>query len=140
MKNFSKKILSQHSQKKQSGFSLVEVMVASLIFALSIAGIMATVSALNRPATQTSREVIAAMLGEQLLEKFRKEVNASNWDGLNQQWVNGSPLTPGTHPSQTIPGPDGKNYTVTWTVNMVQNQAGTGDQMAQVSLTVNWNN
>jgi len=64
----------------QTGFSMVEVIVASLIFSLAAAGIFATVSSLNQPSQDSDEEVRAVFIGKQVLESLRTAVSANTWD------------------------------------------------------------
>lgn len=66
-------------------FSLVEVIVASLVFALAVGGFFSALSTLQRPSTGLNDEesVKAAEFGKKVLEDLRKEVHAGTWNSGN---------------------------------------------------------
>ena len=66
--------------KKSQGFTMVEVVVAAVIFALTAAGFYATIAALTSPAESASKRVTAAFLAKQKLEELRTAVNADDWE------------------------------------------------------------
>jgi type II secretory pathway pseudopilin PulG len=118
----------------KNAFSLVEVVVATLVFSLAAAGIIATISALTQPAAQSSREVKAAMLGKQILENLRNSVDAETWGQAT------SPLSPigGPHNNGTydaiFPIPiDGTDYTPTYQVTDDPDTEG-----IWVNTTITW--
>jgi prepilin-type N-terminal cleavage/methylation domain-containing protein len=86
-----KELKKARRQNPLNGFTLVEVVVAAIIFAIAAAGMMATVSSLTTPAAESSREVTAAFIGKQILENLRRNVNAENWNTGN--------LSTGFHPA-----------------------------------------
>ena len=58
------------------GFSLIEVTVAAVIFSVSIAGVFASISAMQRPVDTSSKKVIAGQLAKKVLENLRDKVKA----------------------------------------------------------------
>jgi type II secretory pathway pseudopilin PulG len=68
---------------KKTGFTMVEVVVAALVFSLAVAGIFATIASLTNPAEESKEEVAAAFLGKQIFEKWREEVDQGTWDTSN---------------------------------------------------------
>lgn len=114
------------SKNNQSGFTLTELVVSAMIFSLSVAGLLATVSSLNRPSADSFEDVQAAYLGQEVLEDLKKEIDASVWDETT------SNLAIGEHEF----GPftrQGISYNVIYTVNA---DASGG---RWVDLTVQWN-
>jgi len=65
---------------KNKGFSLVEVIVASLIFALASSGVYHALIVAQKASTVSEKEVIAANYGRQLLEDLRAKVDQRSWD------------------------------------------------------------
>ncbi len=82
------KFLNTHL--KQMGFSLVEVVVATLIFALAAAGIMATVAALSNPSRSVRSDVQAAFLAREVIEDLRGQVTATEWTNASGPFVQGA--------------------------------------------------
>lgn len=74
MKDFYKII------RNSRGFSIVEVVVAAIIFAIAAAGMYATVASLNKPAEDFSERSKAAMIGKQVLEMLRFNVDQDYWE------------------------------------------------------------
>ena len=110
-----------------NGFTLVEVVVASVIFAITAAGIVAMLSALSKPADEAQEAVAASLVGKQILEEFRKEVDMTTWDEPGGALAVGGPYT---LPDVVI---DGTTYTPTYTV---VEDASTGAR--RVDLHVDW--
>ena len=108
--------------KRQSGFSLLEVMIALVILAvalLALAGLMTTSTAYN---ASGSRVTEASVLAQDKLEEFR----AMRWDD-----VQATPPGPETDPVSKI-GSTGIVYTRNW--NVAQN-----GNIKTITITVNWN-
>ena len=145
-------------------FSLLEVLLASIIFVISITGVFITLTALRKPVADKENALAAAILGKQVLEALRSSVNAgtfystncsspcSNFDlSLGTHLV--TPLPPGLSwpASFTNPGPNPNNglyYTVTCAAGPNPNGTGTpldcvdasghNDIARQVNLSINW--
>jgi len=66
--------------RKQTGFTMVEIMVSILIFSLSIAGLLSAISSLNRPAVESFEEVQATYIGKQILEQLKHGIDAATWN------------------------------------------------------------
>ncbi|HSA31039.1 MAG TPA: prepilin-type N-terminal cleavage/methylation domain-containing protein [Candidatus Omnitrophota bacterium] len=73
----------------RNGFSMVEVIVATLIFAMATAGILATLSALSRPAAESTREVQAAFIAQDIIESLRGQITTEAWVDPAGNFVNG---------------------------------------------------
>ncbi len=58
-----------------TAFSLLEVLLSSVIFVIAVAGIFATFNAVRTPATNTESALTAAAFGKQVLETLRIQVN-----------------------------------------------------------------
>ncbi len=94
-------------QKHQSaGFSIIEVTIAALIFALTAVGIVSTVSSLRTPSATSQKDLQAAYYGQNILDDLRAKVDERNWMNAS------NPLAVGTH---TLPPNDIYNavYNVT---------------------------
>ena len=66
--------------KKTNGFTIVEVVVAALIFAIAAAGIITMTSRIRPQAAVSEREVGAALYAKHLLGWLRAKVDARTWD------------------------------------------------------------
>ena len=107
--------------KKKKGFSMVEVIVAAVIFALAAAGIFSTISALTKPAAESDNEVTAALIAKQTLDKMRGDVRADTWQDASSNLYIGNNISGG---SFTI---DGINYSIVYNVRTDDDQDGDGN-------------
>lgn len=113
---------------KHSGFTLVEVIVAAMIFSILAAGLYASMSSLRQPAAVTTKKITAALIGQQILEDLRSKVDASNWNSGELS------LSPPPHAMTPVVGPDGITYTPVYTVEDDPNGSGA----RKVTITVTW--
>ena len=93
-------------RNQSAGFSITEVTVAALIFALTAVGIVSTISSLRTPSATSEKDLQAAYYGQNILDDLRAKVDQNAWlDPAN-------PLAVGTH---TLPSSGIYNvvYTVT---------------------------
>ena len=58
-----------------SGFSIMEVTIAALIFALTAVGILSAISSLRTPAVTSEKELQAAYYGQTILDDLRAKVD-----------------------------------------------------------------
>ena len=115
--------------KKNRGFTVVEIIVASLIFSITAIGIFSTLAAIRKPSAESQRRVTAAYFGKQVLDDLRAQIDAINW-----QEGSGGPLDPTiSHPPYTS-NIDGITYTGTYAVEPDPN----GSLARRISLTVSW--
>lgn len=112
-------------KNKIEAFTMTEIIVATVIFTLGIAGLFTTISSLRQPAIESTQEVTAAFIGKRILEDLRGEVNAASWDS--------GKLATGTHTMSPI-NVDGRSYNATYTV--LNDPAGTNAR--QVTLNIIW--
>ncbi len=103
----------------------MEVIIATVIFTLTMAGIFASISQLRKPAVDSSREVTAAFLGKQILDDLRSKVDP-------QTWSTGG-LAVGTYGPIDVPVGD-LTYTYRYTVSDDPNATSA----RQVTITVSW--
>ncbi|NJN78757.1 MAG: prepilin-type N-terminal cleavage/methylation domain-containing protein [Saprospiraceae bacterium] len=116
------------NEKIKSGFTIIEVTIASVIFAIAAAGILATITAMRRPAEVSQERVTAAYLGKTLMEELRSEVNASTWDPSRS---NASNLRLGNHRVQRTV--DGVTYNLAYTISELSNNGP-----RRMDLTITW--
>jgi len=114
--------------KRKRGFTLVEIVIAAIIFSLVSIGLYATISALSGPAELSTKETTAAFLGKEALERLRLAVNAEVWDDSSPAT---NPLAPGPH-ATSVPV-DGVTYTIQYDVS---DDASAGGRF--VNLNVTW--
>ena len=119
----------------KNGFSLVEAVVASLIFATAVVGVFATMSSFKKPSIDSDKKLMAAFIGKQVLEDLRVHVDQRDWD------TGASPLSPlggGRHPSQL--GQFFNAFNPTYSVNYQYFYTVTQDVSGsrQVNLTLSW--
>jgi type IV pilus modification protein PilV len=121
----STKKIFNNTVKKQSGFTLIEVMIALVILATGLLALM-TMQIVSIKANAFSSEMtFSAMLAQQQLETLRNEGYAH------------TDLDAGHHaPTGTSEIPDGKGgkYAVTWDVVVDATTA-----MKTITLDVTWN-
>jgi Tfp pilus assembly protein PilV len=58
-----------------TAFTLLEVLLSSIIFVISVAGVFATLNAVRAPVANKERALAAAILGKQVLETLRSSVS-----------------------------------------------------------------
>jgi len=59
----------------KAAFSLLEILLAAVIFAVSVIGIFATLSAVRTPVLSQENSLIAAVFAKQVLEALRSQVS-----------------------------------------------------------------
>ena len=93
-------------KKKKLGFSLLEVIIAALIFSITAAGLLTAISLTRRPAQNSTAKVQAMFRLKQILDTLSGQVSANTW--LDPA----SNLYPGTYSY-----PDGP-YNITYTISL----------------------
>jgi Tfp pilus assembly protein PilV len=119
----------------KSAFTLLEVLLASVIFVISVAGVFATLSAVRQPVLQKERSLTAAVFGQQELEILRSQVNANNIDPATGNYIAGNPLAVGSHALAPVFDQNGTKYTISYTVSCAVAGCPAGGAM-MVNLTV----
>lgn len=77
--------------KISSGFTLVEAMVAGVIASIAVAGVVASVSSLRKPAVLNDKNLQAAYCGQEFLQDMRVQVDSRTWNTVQNA------LTVGTY-------------------------------------------
>ncbi len=113
-------------RKENRAFTMIEVVVATVIFSLAMAGIFASISNLRQPAVESTQEVTAAFIGKRILEDLRGEVNAETWQA--------GKLAPGIHNNLPPITQGNQTYTATYTVT----DDTDGTSARQVTLNISW--
>lgn len=121
------KILGKIRKKNtRIGFTMTEVIIATLIFSLAMAGVFASISELRQPAVDSSQEVTAAFVGKRILEDLRSEVSAETWNSTGN-------LIPGsTYTNTVVVG--NTTYTTSYTVTTDPD----GTSARKVILNITW--
>lgn len=65
---------------KSSGFTLIEITVATLIFVIAVAGLYSTISSMNRPSVESFEQVQAVYTAKETLENLKYDIDAEFWD------------------------------------------------------------
>jgi hypothetical protein len=83
-----------------TAFSLLEILLAAVIFIISVGGIFITINAVRIPVANKENALAAAVFGKQVLETLRSQVNAKiyyNACSVNQTPCPDFSLSLGSH-------------------------------------------
>ena len=69
--------------KTQTGTTLIEALLAGVVFILAVSGVFATMAAVRGPVTSKNNSVEAAIFGKQVLEDLRSKVDARDYNNNN---------------------------------------------------------
>ena len=64
----------------KAAFSLLEILLASIIFIISVAGLFATLNGVRAPVINKESELAAAVFSKQVLEALYSQVNADTYN------------------------------------------------------------
>jgi prepilin-type N-terminal cleavage/methylation domain-containing protein len=104
----------------KKGFSIMESLVAAMIFSIGVVGVFAAMSSQKAPSEESDDRIKAALAGKQLLESLRSKVNAADYA------ANTGELSLGAH-----------NVSLgTWTATYTVTNAG--NNVRKVDLTITW--
>ena len=117
--------------KKHQGFSLVEVVVATIVFLIAALGIFNVFFAMQNQAADSSDEIIAANYGRQVLESLRPNVDTRTWSTTwpltcDSTWINWP----------TIPTTDDAFHSLSGTVQYKCDPEASG--LRKVTLNITW--
>ena len=70
-------MLMQIKRLNNTAFSLLEILLAAVIFVISVAGVFATLSAVRGPVTNKENALTASIFGKQILDALYSQVTAS---------------------------------------------------------------
>ena len=108
----------------RSAFSLVEAMVAGVIFTITAAGVFASLAAVQKPAVTNDKSLGAAYCGQKFFESLRANVDV-------RDWATGK-LKPGG--GSVTCDQNGVTYTVNYTiVDMLPSSTA-----RQARITISW--
>ena len=111
----------------RKGFSLVEVVVASVILALLASGVFSVMISARYLVGRTRDRARAVELARQQIEQMRQLISADQWN------LTTSPIYPGSW-SGWSPAPGASNYEYRYKVSTV-----VGAECRQVTIQVRWN-
>ena len=118
----------KYHKSSEDAFTLVEAVVAALVFAAVAVGLFATSSALKKPSVLTDKRLTAAFYGKQILEDLRAKVDQRDWNNSS------GPLWQGDHVTQPIYNPTyNVSYSISYTVSNI-----VGSSARKVDVTVTW--
>ena len=134
-----------------TGVTLLEILLASIIFVISVAGIFATLSAVRSPVGNKENALAAALFGKQVLETLRTEVNAGtatyygicagNCATVDLKLGNHSVTLPASGLSWPTADLSANNATLKYTVFCADGSAAAlchADVAREVVLSINW--
>ncbi len=110
----------------KAGFTLVEILVAAVIFSLVIAGLLGVFSAGNRHLMHTRERMTGSELGKFFIDPMQMDVRQDEWDATNPLRAAG----PSSPVSQTI---NYRNFTSGHTTESVS-----GTNLRRVITTITW--
>ena len=118
-----------------TGFTILEVAIAAIIFSIAVAGIFSSISMIRRSQANggknqqvSGKKLQAAYCAKQLLESWRANVDQPTWDSGALR-LTGNPKT------LTNVCPGSGTYDVTYNVFSV---SGASDSPRRVDLTISW--
>lgn len=110
------------------GLTLVEVIIASLILVLTVAGLLLIFSSELGALGHAGRSIQAMHFARQTLEQLKNEVRADTWDT--------GELRIHTEAPQTLPGNFGANFAAQISYDVTNGP--TPDSYRIVTVTVEW--
>ncbi|MCK9433011.1 MAG: prepilin-type N-terminal cleavage/methylation domain-containing protein [Candidatus Omnitrophica bacterium] len=116
---------------KQKAFSLVEVLIASVIFSLIMLGLASVFVSAGKQITHTRERMTGAQLGKLFLDPLQLFVRQDTWG------VAGNGLTAGSYAgtSQSI---NSRSFTEAHEVSAVGGTVSEGSNLRRVVSTISW--
>ena len=105
---------------------MVEVIMASVIFTITVVGVFATYTSIRQPSSSTDEKIKAAYIGKKLLDELRANVSADTWE------LGNSALALGAYRKSEVV--DGITY---WVDYIIEPDPG-GTAARKVTVTVRW--
>ena len=117
---------------EKRGFTLVEVIVASLILVFTVAGVLLVFSSEKAALERAGRRIQAMDFARQTLEQLKNEVRADTWDTATND------LRIHTEAPQALPGKFGANFAAQRGYVVTAGPAPIADSYRIVTVTVDW--
>lgn len=123
--------------KKKSGFTLIEIVVSSVILSLVLAGLASTFITGITYSRHSQLRMTGGELGRLFLDPFQMAVRQSDWDqGSNLFYI------PAADNSRQWPGQaetlNGIDYTPSYTVSRVNDANGNDTGLRRLKAVVRW--
>ena len=115
---------------EKRGFTLIEVIVASLILVFTVAGLLFVFSSEKAALERAGRRIQAMDFARQTLEQLKNEVRADRWD-IGELRIH-------TEAPQALPGKFGANFAAQRGYVVTAGPAPIADSYRIVTVTVNW--
>ena len=77
-------------KKKKNGFTLLEVIIAAIIFTITAAGLLTAISMTRRPAQESTAKVQAMFRLKQLMDSLASQVSANTWNWVSSNLAIGN--------------------------------------------------
>ena len=74
--------------KPSLAFSMVEVIVAAVVFTVAAVGVLAAISRARHPVGDADHRLQAAAYGKQILDRLRADISVDSWSG--DDWQGGA--------------------------------------------------
>ena len=115
-------------QKNQSGFTLIEIMIAMVVFSIGLLGVAAMQIAAVKGNSSSNGLTEAATIAQNKMEELMILDNYQTDPDL----TNGPHVLPGT-----VSGATSISYNISW--NITDNTPPPATTLKTISVTVNWN-
>jgi Tfp pilus assembly protein PilW len=117
----------------KSGFTLVEIIMASVIFVLVIAGLLSVFVAGNKQIIHVRERITSAELGKLFVDPLQMDVSQATWDQAGNKLIIGS----SSAATQKV---NNRNFSATYTVaDATTDTALTGTDLRRVTTQITWN-
>jgi prepilin-type N-terminal cleavage/methylation domain-containing protein len=116
---------------KSKGFSLVEVMVASVLFSLIMLGLASVFVSAGKQITHTRERMTSAQLAKFFLDPLQFDVRQDTWGTAS----NGLTLGSGTGTTQSV---NNRNFSESHTVTAVGASESEGSNLRRVVSKISW--
>lgn len=126
--------------RSTKGFSLMEILVAAVIFALLMTALANLFFAAKRWLAYSRSKMAGAELGKYFLEPLQVNVRQNQWDASAPAPDYQSPnlLRKSASWTGAVQTLDGKQYTPTYTVDNIPGAASAADQARKVKVNIRW--
>ena len=125
-------MFSKSGENSLSGFTLIEILVGVVIFAITFGGLLVSFNASNIYISSSGRRLTAASFARSVLNELNNSVRADTWDDSN------NPLFPVVDKAITLPG-SFSQYSGSYTVVDGDDIDGDGQpDYRKVTITLNY--
>jgi len=121
-------VLKSSYRRNSAGFTLIEVLVSTIIFTIVVAGLASIFIAGKRLLLHQRSRMAGGELGRYFLDPLQMNVKQSDWDNSTGNYKDTNWFH--SHPDETV-----GNYTANY---MVENLPSDTGPMRKVKVTVSW--